>query len=321
MGNEPVLEMRGISKRFPGVQALDSIDFTVNRNEIVGLVGENGAGKSTLMKILIGLYKQDAGELRLRNEIVDLIGTKMAVSFGVGMVFQEGSLVPNLTVAENLFLGHEKGFRKKGFLSQRKMNEEARRLLEQTGTTIDPKTFVQNIPAAERQMIEITRLLWVSRISGVENPLLILDEPTTVLLAEEIEQLFDIMRELKKNSSIIFISHRLEEVLGISDRIVIFRNGKNVDDIKTEGAKISEVEQLMVGRALAEDHYKKSEQNEPGDDVCLRVHQLEKTGSFVPVNFTVRKGDDPQPRRCSGLRQGRIMQVYRGNIACRQGAY
>jgi ribose transport system ATP-binding protein len=291
MGNELVVEMKGISKSFPGVRALDSVDFTVNRNEIVGLIGENGAGKSTLMKILIGLYKQDAGELRIRNETVDLANPKMAVSLGVGMVFQEGSLLPNLTVAENLFLRHETGFRKNGFLSQRKMNEEAKKQLEQTGTAIDAGTFVRDISAAERQMVEITRLLWLSRLSGVDNPVLILDEPTTVLVAYEIERLFGIIRELKKSSSIIFISHRLEEVLSISDRVVIFKDGKNVDDIPAAGAKIHTVEQLMVGRELAEDHYKKSEQNEPQDDVCLSLHQLEKKGSFAPASFSVHRGE------------------------------
>jgi ribose transport system ATP-binding protein len=140
-------------------------------------------------------------------------------------------------------------------------------------------------------MIEITRLLWLSCISGVDNPVLILDEPTTVLVSDEIERLFGIMRGLKINSSIIFISHRLEEVLEISDRIVIFKDGRNIADLSAGSAEIHRVEQLMVGRELAEDHYKESEQKEPLDDVCLEVHSLEKEGSFEPVSFKLKRGE------------------------------
>jgi len=285
------IRMKNITKSFPGVTALDNVNFTVYRNEIVGLVGENGAGKSTLMKILIGLYKHDKGELKIRNEHVVLTDPHMAVGKGVGMVFQEGSLLPNLTVAENIFLRHEKGFKKNGILSMKKIDEEAQCQLTKVDSKISPKTFVRDISPAERQMIEITRLLWLSGISGVENPVLILDEPTTVLVADEIERLFRIMRELKETASIIFISHRLEEVLSVSDRIEILKDGKNAGDIKTKDARIQSVEQMMVGRELAADHYKASEQKDPTDVTAVKVTNLGKKGSFAPINFSVRRGE------------------------------
>jgi len=243
------------------------------------------------MKILIGLYKHDKGELRIRNKPVVLTDPNMAVRMGVGMVFQEGSLLPNLTVAENIFLRHEKVFRKNGILSMKSMYKEAQSQLEKVGSKISPKTFVRDIPPVERQMIEITRLLWLSSISGVENPVLILDEPTTVLVADEIERLFRIMRGLKETASILFISHRLEEVLSVSDRIEILKDGKNVTDIKTKDARIQSVEQLMVGRELAADHYKASEQKEPTDVTAIKITNLGKRGVFAPLSFSVRQGE------------------------------
>src|SRR5262249_15732846 len=183
----PVLELQRITKRYPGVLALDAVDFTVCENEIVGLVGENGAGKSTLMKILIGLVQPDEGKYLLRGQRVSIKDPASATALGVGMVFQEGSLIPNLSILENLFLCHEMGFRRFGFLSKRAMREAARASLESVKVRTDLDTPIADTTPAVRQMVEIARLLWLSRLYNQRNPVLILDEPTTVLAEHERE--------------------------------------------------------------------------------------------------------------------------------------
>jgi ribose transport system ATP-binding protein len=286
-----VLEMTRISKSFPGVKALDRVNFNVYEKEIVGLVGENGAGKSTLMKVLIGLYKHDDGEIFLRGETSQITDPRTAAHKGVGMVFQEGCLLPNLSVAENLFLCQEGHFKHRGLISMREMVEEARSQLARVQVDVNPKTYVRDLSQACRQMVEIVRLLWLSNVTGVKNPILILDEPTTVLIAEEIERLFTILMSLKKEASIVFISHRLEEVLELSDRIVILKDGMNMAELKGKEAKIREVQRLMVGHELAEEYYKESQQNKPDEKEIISVEGLEKRGFFKPVSFRVRKGE------------------------------
>lgn len=291
MNAGPVIELQHITKSFPGVKALEDVNFDVYPGEIVGLVGENGAGKSTLMKILIGLYSIDEGQMKLRGQDVRLSDPKIAIQMGIGMVFQEGCLLPNLTVAENLFLSHENVFKRRGFLSMRKIREEAGKQLARVEVDLDPNIYVRDISQASRQMVEIARLLWLSGLYGVENPVLILDEPTTVLLAEEIERLFSILRHLKNEAAVIFISHRLEEVLELSDRIVVLKDGQKMAELKGSETQIHQVEQLMVGHELAEEHYKESGQKEPEDEIVIKIDDLEKKRKFLPLSFAVRKGE------------------------------
>jgi len=287
----PIIEVIDITKSFPGVKALQNVNFSVFQNEIVGIIGENGAGKSTLMKILVGLYKPDKGKVRLRGKDVKLFDPRMAIQIGVGMVFQDGCLIPNLTIAENLFLGHENKFKQFGLISMYKVMEEAEKQLDRVGLNIEPKTYVRNLSQASQQMVEIARLLWLSNIYHVENPLIILDEPTTVLASTEIEKLFSILKEIKNEASIIFISHRLEEGLKLSDRIVVFKDGKNMANLKVSETNIRQVQELMIGHKLSKEYYKESEQNEPEDEVIIKIDGLEKKGSFMPINFLVKKGE------------------------------
>jgi len=291
VNSNSVLEIININKSFPGVKALQNMNFNVYQNEIVGLVGENGAGKSTLMKILVGIYKMDKGEMKLYGKNVKLSDSRMAIQLGVGMVFQEGSLIPNLTIAENLFLGHENRFKQYGLISMSKVMKEAEKQLDRVGLNINPKTPVYNLSQASRQMVEVARLLWLSNIYHIENPLLILDEPTAVLTSQEIEKLFNIIRKIKNKASIIFISHRLEEIFELSDRIVVLKNGKNMANMKASETNIHQVEKLMIGRKLSKEYYNESEQNEPKDEVLLKVDGLEKKGSFRPISFLVKKGE------------------------------
>jgi len=291
VNSNSILEMINVNKSFPGVKALQNVNLDVHQNEIVGLVGENGAGKSTLMKILVGIYKMDKGEMKLYGKDVKLSDSRMAIQMGVGMVFQEGSLIPNLTIAENLFLGHENRFKQYGLISMSKVMKEAEKQLNRVGLNINPKTYVYNLSQAYQQMVEVARLLWLSNIYHIENPLLILDEPTAVLASKEIEQLFNILREIKNEASIIFISHRLEEIFELSDRILILKNGKNVANMKASEINIHQVENLMIGRGLSTEYYNESEQSEPKDEVLLKVDGLEKKGSFRPISFLVKKGE------------------------------
>jgi len=281
VNSNSVLETININKSFPGVKALQNMNFNVYQNEIVGLVGENGAGKSTLMKILVGIYGKN----------VKLSDSRMAIRLGVGMVFQEGSLIPNLTIAENLFLGHENRFKQYGLISMSKVMKEAEKQLDRVGLNINPKTPVYNLSQASRQMVEVARLLWLSNIYHIENPLLILDEPTAVLTSQEIEKLFNIIRKIKNKASIIFISHRLEEIFELSDRIVVLKNGKNMANMKASETNIHQVEKLMIGHKLSKEYYNESEQNEPKDEVLLKVNGLEKKGSFRPISFLIKKGE------------------------------
>jgi ribose transport system ATP-binding protein len=207
------------------------------------------------------------------------------------MVFQEGCLLPNLTVTENLFLCQEQSFKRRGILSIRQMVAEAERQLARVKVEVSPRAFVRDLPQASRQMVEIVRLIWLSNISGVDNPVLILDEPTTVLTSDEIGRLFEILRALKQECSIIFISHRLEEVLELSDRIVILKDGRNMAELRREDAEIRQIQRLMVGHELAEEYYKESDQREPEQEEEIEVEGLEKAGSFAPVSFSVRRGE------------------------------
>ena len=198
----PVLELQRITKSYPGVVALDRVDFAVYENEIVGLVGENGAGKSTLMKILIGLIQPDEGSYRLRGKLVALRDPASATRLGVGMVFQDGSLVPNLSIMENLFLCHESSFRRFGLLSKRAMQEAAYSVLELVRVDTDLDTPIAETTPEVRQMVEVARLLWLARLYNQRNPILILDEPTTVLTENERQTLFSILTEIKSQTSI-----------------------------------------------------------------------------------------------------------------------
>ncbi len=286
-----VLELSQITKEFPGVVALDRVELTIQRNELVGLVGENGAGKSVLMKIMVGLIQPDGGTIKLQGRPVTLKNPADAIRNGIGMVFQEGSLVPNLSVMENLFLCHEAGFRRAGILPLRPMHAAARELLAQLKLHLDVDLPVAEASPAERQMVEIARLLWLSKLYGQENPVLILDEPTTVLADSERETLFEILHELKDRASIVFISHRIQEVLENCDRIVILKDGKNVAEMAAAQSRLLNVEQLMVGHSFSVDRFHQDGEWQQAEKEILRVENLGKAGHFQPLSFKVREGE------------------------------
>ena len=289
---EAVLQLKGIRKSFPGVAALKGVDLEVRPHEILGLVGENGAGKSTLMKILVGLQRPDEGAILLRGRPAVLDGPEGAIRCGIGMVFQEGCMIPNLTVTDNLFLGHEEGFERRGLLSRRRMVARAREVLAQVGLSgLDPRRQMRELSAAQKQMVEIGRLLWLSAHYGVENPLLILDEPTTVLQDAEVKILFGLLRELRQRASIIFISHRLEEVVQLTDRVYVLKDGERVAELAHGEAEVKKIIRLMVGHDPSAERYRESMQRAPGGEVVLRARGLCKAGRFDDFSLDLRAGE------------------------------
>jgi ABC-type uncharacterized transport system ATPase subunit len=243
MADAPLLELRGITKRFPGVVANDHVDFDLRKGEVHALLGENGAGKSTLMNILYGLYHPDEGEIRLNGEPVRIDSPRKAIDLGIGMVHQHFMLIPVMTVAENIVLAMEPS--NGPFLDERDAERRVRDISERFGLAVTPDARVETITVAQQQRVEILKALY----RGAE--ILILDEPTAVLTPQEAQELFEVIRSLKaEGKSIIFISHKLGEVLEIADRITVLRRGKTIETVPREGATEEGLAKLMVGREV-----------------------------------------------------------------------
>jgi general nucleoside transport system ATP-binding protein len=260
MADPPFLELRGITKRFPGVVANDGVDFELSRGEVHALLGENGAGKSTLMNILYGLYHPDEGQIRLDGKRIVIGSPRDAIDQGIGMVHQHFMLIPVMTVAENIVLATEPT--KGPFLDIRSAEERVRRLSEQFGLAVRPEARVSAISVGMQQRAEILKALY----RGAE--ILILDEPTAVLTPQEASELFAILRSLQESGkSIIFISHKLNEVLEIADRITVLRQGKKIDTVPREGATPEGLARLMVGREVVLRVEKT--QADPGDPLLV----------------------------------------------------
>jgi ribose transport system ATP-binding protein len=242
----PFLEMHGISKSFPGVKALDRVDLTLNRGEVLGLVGENGAGKSTLMKIMTGVYEADTGDIRIDGQKVSIRDPEHARELGLSIIYQELSMVENLTVAENIFLAREYTSRF-GFVDSRKMNREATRVLDILHLGIDPATPVRNLSVGQKQMIEIAKA-----ISG-NSKIIVMDEPTASLSHHEAETLLAQVKRLReKDIGIVYITHRLEEVFDIADRVTVLRDGRTVETRPIGEVNREHLVRKMVDRELSQ---------------------------------------------------------------------
>jgi len=278
--------MRGIRKEFPGVVANDDVSFDVRRGEVHALLGENGAGKSTLMNILYGLYRPDGGEIRLNGKPVSFASARDAIQAGIGMVHQHFMLIPVMTVAENIVLGIEPhtGL----LLDENTAEQRVRELSEQFGFAVDPTALISDITVGQEQRVEILKALY----RGAD--LLILDEPTAVLTPQEAGELFEIVRSLQADGkSIIFISHKLNEVLEIADRITVLRRGKTIETVPRAGATEESLARAMVGREVLLRVDKKPA--EPGD-VLLAVHDLHvhddrRIEKVRGISFDVRGGE------------------------------
>lgn len=277
-----VLEMKNISKSFPGVHALKRVNLTVKKGTVHALMGENGAGKSTLMKILIGMYTEYEGEIFFKGRRIAHTGIRSAMDAGIAMIHQELSYVPELTAAENLFLGNEPR-RKLGRIDEKKLIENARASLERIGVRLDPKTKMKELSVSERQMIEIAKA--ISQNADV----IIMDEPTSAISDREVEKLFEIIRDVKqKGISIIYISHKMDEIFRIADEFTVLRDGTYVGTQPIRGADIRQMISMMVGRQLTELFPERSPEFGPE---MLSVRGLAKRGVFENISFDVRKGE------------------------------
>ncbi|MBX3567889.1 MAG: sugar ABC transporter ATP-binding protein [Rhizobiaceae bacterium] len=285
-----ILTLRGVSKHFPGVTALDDVDIDLHAHEVLGLIGQNGSGKSTLMKIIGGLHQPSSGEVRLRGAPVRFGSPLQAARAGIGLVHQEQSLIGNLTVAENLFIDKPTDFARLGFYRRTRMNDAARRQLEKVELAVAPDTPVDELTFAQRQMVELAKVLSLEEL--VDGHLVVLfDEPTSVLTPSEIQALFRQVRRLKARSSVVFISHRMDEVLSISDRVYVLSDGRNVAERRHGETDPDELYELMVGRQRAGSILPRL--NPPAMDAGkrLEVRDLTVPGKVAEVSFSVAPGE------------------------------
>lgn len=279
-----ILSMRGIDKRFSGVHALKSVDLELRAGEVHALMGENGAGKSTLMKVLCGIHKRNAGEVILFGKPVDFSNIKESQDAGISIIHQELNMMNHLTVAQNIYIGREP-IKNGVYIDDRKMEEDAKKLFEKIGIDIDPSVKVGSLTVGKQQMVEIAKAI------SHDSKILILDEPTAALTQTEVEELFNIMNDLKaKGIGMIYISHRMDEINRISDRITVMRDGEYVGTLVTKDTTKDEIVKMMVGRVIYGD--KKEKSNVPDDaPVVLEVKNLNRGKEIKDVSFKLRKGE------------------------------
>jgi ribose transport system ATP-binding protein len=277
-----LVEMTDISKTFPGVHALDSARFELQRGEVHALVGENGAGKSTLMKVLCGIYRRDAGIVRVRGEEVDITNPKAAQDLGIAMIHQELNLAGHLTVAQNIFIGREP--RRGILLDERALNQKARELFEELHVHLDPKARVSRLAVAQQQMVEIAKAL------SYKSDVLIMDEPTAALTDTEIDELFRITRHLRERGhGIVHISHRLEELKQVTDRVTVMRDGRYINTVNTAATSTQEIIGMMVGRTVFEATPELPETPDP--TVVLEVRHLNRGRQVRDISFQLHRGE------------------------------
>ena len=279
----PMLRMEGVSKIFPGVKALDNVDITAYGGEVTALMGENGAGKSTLMKILSGVYQKDEGKVFIDGVEAHIKGIKSAEEYGVTIIHQEMSVLNNLTVAENIFLGNEKFHKFTGKINKKELVERSKLFLDQIGANINPNTLVSSLNVGEKQMVEIAKAL-------TKNArVIIMDEPTTALTEVETKNLFKVIDSLKKKGiAIIYISHRMEEIFAICDRVEVLRDGKYAGNALIKDIDNDKLISMMVGRKI-EDQFPYREVKS-GKDI-LEVMNLNANVGIKDISFNVKEGE------------------------------
>jgi len=279
-----LVSMEGIDKSFPGVHALNECKFELRKGEVHALVGENGAGKSTLMKVLAGVYTKDAGKILYKGAEVDIPNPRAAQHLGISLIHQELNLMNHLTVAQNIFIGREPRRRPRIFLDERRINDQAKGLLEMLHLDMDPRTKVADLTVAKQQMVEIAKAL------SFNSEVLIMDEPTAALTDKEIEDLFRIIRQLReKGVGVVHISHRLEELKQISDRITVMRDGRYVGTTATKEASIDDIIRMMVGRTIFGATPELPEK--PSEEVVLEARHLNRGRVIRDVSFNLKRGE------------------------------
>jgi inositol transport system ATP-binding protein len=278
-----ILEMKGISKFFTGIQVLKDVNLSVKVGEVHALMGENGAGKSTLMKVLMGLHKADGGEILLNGQKVQIDNTAAALKSGITMIHQELSPIPEMTIGENIFLGRESLLKNTPFIDKKALYSRTSEILEKFNMKLNPKTKMKKLSVAQTQMIEIIKAV------SYEAKIIIMDEPTSALTEEEVQELFKTIRNLKKQGvAIIYISHRMEEIYELADSITVFRDGQFICTDSMKNMTKDRLITSMVGRKL--DNYFPKKQVKVGE-IALQVKNLNRKGVFKNINFEVKKGE------------------------------
>lgn len=298
-----ILQVKGIKKAFPGVLALNDVNLELKKGEVHAILGENGAGKSTLIKILTGVYTADEGEIVLNGEVVKLSSVNDAIKRRIVAIHQELCLVPHISVARNIFLGRElkNGF---GFMDDRRMNTEAQSLLDSLGMDIHAEDEVAQYSIAKQQLVEIAKAL------SLDAKVLLMDEPTSSLSENEVVKLFRTIRELKeKGTSIIYISHRIEELFEISDRVTVLRDGEYIGTREINETTREELVSMMVGRTLVDFYIKDSI---PASDTVMEVVGLKRAGVFEDISFSLKRGEILGISGMVGSKRTEIAQTIMG---------
>ncbi|MCL6591555.1 MAG: sugar ABC transporter ATP-binding protein [Firmicutes bacterium] len=277
-----ILEMTGICKQFPGVIALKNVNLAVKAGEVLALMGENGAGKSTLIKILAGVYEKDQGQIIFDGKKVGISSPRQAHKMGISTIFQELNLLPNLNVAENIFMGDENRLWG-AFYDYQSTYRKAQELMKQVGLNCDPKTLVKNLPVSQRQMVEVAKAL------SLKAKLIIMDEPTSSLTEHETQLLFKIIRRLKAEGvAVIYISHRMNEIFEIADRVVVLRDGMNAGELERHEMTEESIIQMMVGRELKNIFAKTKAGIGPA---IFAVQNLSAGGFLSNISFSLKRGE------------------------------
>ncbi len=281
----PLVSIRGLCKSFAGVQALDQVVFELRAGEVHALMGENGAGKSTLMKVLAGIHARDAGAIEINGEAAEIGSPRGAQALGIGIVHQELNLMRHLSAAQNIFIGREPRRGLGLFLDEERLNADARKLFERLNLSLDPRTLVADLTVARQQMVEIAKAL------SFDSRVLIMDEPTAALNAREVADLFRVIRQLRAEGvGIVYISHRMDELQQIADRVTVMRDGRTIDTVDMQDTSLEAVIHMMVGRAL-EENLRGTLPDTSTREVALEVRHLHRGGAIRDVSFSVRKGE------------------------------
>ncbi|GLO63866.1 galactose/methyl galactoside import ATP-binding protein MglA [Vibrio sp. MACH09] len=281
--SEVVLEMRGVTKTFPGVKALDNVQLTLKKGRVMALMGENGAGKSTLMKVLFGIYQRDCGTISYNGEKIEFDGAKESLDAGISMIHQELSPVLHRSIAENIWLGREPTSGPLRLIDHQKMYDDTKLLLEKLDLDLDPRLHMSEITVATMQMVEIAKAI------SFNSQIIIMDEPTSALTDKEVEHLFDIISMLKKKGvAVVYISHKMEEIFKICDDITVFRDGAFIGERAARETNHEELVNMMVGRDLGDVFPPPT--SKPGK-TRLEVKNLCTKGCFENINFTLREGE------------------------------